>query len=100
MSLVPVTEKVKALADKGQAIGSSIKFAFTGEEGVVFLDGTGETNVVSNEDKPADCTVRISLEDFHSLLSGELSPMSAFFTGKIKLDGDMAVAMKLGALFN
>ncbi len=100
MNLDLTTEKVKALADKGQAIGSSIKFAFTSGEGVIFLDGNGDANVVTNEDKEADCIVKISMDDFTDLLGGSLNPMTAFFTGKIKLDGDMGVAMKLGSLFS
>jgi hypothetical protein len=53
----------------------------------------------SNDDAPADCTVKVSLEDFGKLMERKLDPMTAFMTGKIKIEGDMGVAMKLGNLF-
>ena len=38
------------------------------------------------------------METFHEMFEGELDPTAAFMTGKIKIDGDMGVAMKLGQL--
>jgi putative sterol carrier protein len=50
--------------------------------------------------KDADCTVNVSLEDFKQLLSGDLNPMAAVMSGKVRINGDMGVAMKLPAIFN
>ncbi len=65
----------------------------------VFIDGTGEKNVVSSEDKEADCTIGVSTEDLQAMMAGTLNPMSAFMGGKIKVKGDMGIAMKLQSLF-
>lgn len=100
MTIEAITSKVSELAAAGDALGSTIKFVFNGGEGSVFLDGNGDSNTVSNEDKEADCTVGVDLNDFKDLLSGDLNPMGAFMGGKLKIDGDMGVAMKLGSLFN
>jgi|GEM_PF-1240902 len=43
-------------------------------------------------------TISISLEDFLALTGGELNPQAAFFAGKIRLDGDMNLAMGLMAM--
>ncbi len=43
-------------------------------------------------------TVSFVLEDFLAILGGELNPQAAFFAGKIRLDGDMNLAMGLMAL--
>jgi putative sterol carrier protein len=99
MTLDDITGKVTTMASNADALGSTLKFAFKGDEGVIFLDGMGAENTVSNEDKEADCTVTVELSDFQELLSGDLNPMTAFMTGKIAIDGDMGVAMKLGSLF-
>lgn len=64
----------------------------TGGDGVIVIDG----ETVSTADAPADCTVRLSLDDLQSLVDGEISPTSAFMSGKIKVEGDMTVAMSLG----
>ena len=90
----------QAVADKAasiDALGSTVKFIF--EDGLVYLDGSGDKNTVSNDDKEADCSINVAKEDFEDLMSGDLDSMSAFMGGKLKIDGDMGVAMKLSGLF-
>jgi putative sterol carrier protein len=70
----------------------SVKFDM-GDE-VIVIDGQN----VSTTDTPADCTIRISKENFEELIAGELNPTAAFMTGKIKVEGDMSVAMQLSQL--
>jgi putative sterol carrier protein len=53
---------------------------------------------VDESEEPADCTIRMKEEVFLKLLRGG-NPMTAFMTGKIKVDGDMALALKLKQLF-
>ena len=65
------------------------------------LGGTAallEEVVVTSEAKDAECTIKITKEDLVDLAKGDLNPMTAFMTGKIKIDGDMSVAMKLQSL--
>jgi putative sterol carrier protein len=50
---------------------------------------------VSNENRDADCTVGIKLEDLNALLTGDLEPATGFMMGKLKVSGDMSVAMRL-----
>jgi putative sterol carrier protein len=71
----------------------SVKFD-TGSDGVIVIDGA----TVSNADAPTDCTVKLSLDDLDSLISGDLNPTMAFMSGKIKVEGDMTVAMALSQL--
>ena len=98
MNLESITTRVKELAaKKGGSIGSKIKFQF--DEGHIYLDDTVSPALVSNEDEKADCTVKVSLSNFEKLISGEMNAMGAFMMGKIKVDGDMSVAMKLSSLF-
>ncbi|MCU0814675.1 MAG: SCP2 sterol-binding domain-containing protein [Burkholderiaceae bacterium] len=52
-------------------------------------------NTVSNDDKEADCTVGITLENLTAMLAGDLEPATAFMTGKLRVSGDMSVALKL-----
>lgn len=68
----------------------SVKFD-TGSDGVIVIDGA----TVSNTDAPTDCTVKLSLDDLDSLIAGDLNPTMAFMSGKIKVEGDMTVAMAL-----
>ena len=62
------------------------------------IDGTNGANQVSGEDIDANCTVDVSLDDFTSMLNGDLNPMGAFMSGKMKVKGDTGVALKLQTL--
>ncbi len=90
-------EQVNSKALGAQPIGNTLKFDFGNEQ--IYIDGTGSTNVVSGENKAADCVINISQQDLVNLMSGSLNPMGAVMSGKIKIDGDMSVAMKLQNLF-
>ncbi len=98
MSLESTIDAMKAKAAEASPLGSTLKFSFGGDDGQIFIDGTGDTNVVSADDKDADCLVNVTYADFKSLVSGDLNPMTAFMSGKIKVKGDMGVAMKLQSL--
>lgn len=89
---------VSEMAKKAAAvapIGNTLKFNMGGE--FIYIDGNNG-NAVTSEDKDADCTISVDKDDFLALTSGELNPMMAFMGGKIKVDGDMSVAMKLQSL--
>lgn len=98
MTLEEATSKVNEMASThGGKLKSKVNFKF--DEGVIHLDDTVEPTAVANEEKPADCTIKISLSNFDKMLSGDINPMMAFMTGKMKIDGDKGVAMKLAGLF-
>lgn len=47
----------------------------------------------------AKCNITVgNPDDWSDIVSGKLNPTSAFMTGKIKIKGDMGLAMKLSAL--
>ncbi len=92
-------EGIKERAANTPAIGNTLKFDF-GEGNIVYLDGSGDQNVVTNEDKDADCLIIVTPENFMALASGDLNPMMAVMSGKVKIKGDMGVAMKLQSLLS
>ena len=92
-----LTVLVKQQAISSNPLGKTLKFSL--EEDYIFIDGTGNNNVVSTANAEADCTIKVSTPDLHALINGQLNAMSAFMGGKITVDGDMGVAMKLQELF-
>jgi len=96
MSAETILNAIRERASNSSPFGNTLKFDLGGKQ--IFLDGTGAENQVSEADKDADCTISVSEEDFSSILQGDLNPMNAFMSGKIKVKGDMGVAMKLQSL--
>lgn len=84
---------VAALNEKldGAGFDASVKFVI-GDEGAVRIDENGAS--VSDDD--ADCTLTADQETFEGIMSGDMDPTAAFMGGKLAVDGDMGVAMKLG----
>jgi putative sterol carrier protein len=72
--------------------GRRVKIDF-GDQGVVMLDGAAQ--LVSEEDGPADTTIRVGWDDWQQLAAGQLDGMTAFMMGKLKVEGDMSNAMQL-----
>lgn len=89
MSLAELTETVKDRMG-GSAITGSIKFDL-GEAGVIRIAGDS----VDNEDGEADCTIKVAEDDFRAIMDGSQDAQAAFMMGKLKVEGDMAVAMQL-----
>ena len=98
MTLQEITAKMKEGASKKPAFGSSVKFAT--DQGVVHIDGNQAPPAVTNDDAAADCTIKMDFSDFADLIEGKLDGMSAFMTGKLKIEGDMGVAMKLKSILS
>jgi putative sterol carrier protein len=72
--------------------GKTVKLDF-GDEGVILLDGA--SGHVGENDAAADTTIKVSWDDWQKMAAGELDGMTAFMTGKLKIDGDMSNAMQL-----
>ena len=77
--------------------GKTVKIDFGGDDGVIFIDGAN--SLFSDADDAADTTIKVSWDDFQSLASGALDGMTAFMTGKLKVEGDMGNAMQLQGIF-
>lgn len=96
MTLQELTEQIRRKVTQADNIQDTIKLVT--DQGVVYIDGNQSPTEVTNEDKPADCELQISLENLVKLGRGDLNPMMAVVTGKLKIKGDMALAMKMGQI--
>ncbi len=88
-----VTAAVAALSERlSGGIAGTAKFVIEGE-GALIVDGSD----VRAGDDEADVTLTADRETFEGILTGDVNPTAAFMQGKLAVDGDMGLAMQLGA---
>ena len=90
------------IPEKAAGVNSVIHFKFSGAEpgewNAVIKDGKAEVARGIPHSKP-NMTLMADSSDFVKLFTGEMDPMKAFMQGKVKLQGDMNLAMKLMQMF-
>ena len=92
------TELAAKMNEVGAVLpGKTVKLDF-GDNGTIMLDGVG--NTVSEDDGAADTTIKIAWDDWQSMADGQLDGMTAFMTGKLKVEGDMSNAMQLQSVLS
>ena len=90
------------LPEKAQGVNAVVHFKFTGAEAgdwnAKIADGKVEV-AQGAPANPATMTLTADSTDYVKIFTGELDGMSAFMQGKIKLAGDLNLAMKLMGMF-
>jgi len=97
MSIEAAADAIRSKVGDDSGLGATVKFD-CGKDGVVFVDAVSSPNTVTNENQDADCTIGLELDALNDLISGDLDPTAAFMQGKLKVEGDMSVAMKLSSV--
>jgi len=90
-----------ASPEKLKGIDAIILFDLKGDDGgqwTVNIDD-GQVSIEDGAPDSPDVTVRAASEDLKALIRGDLNPMAAFMRGKLKVTGDMSIAMQLQKLF-
>jgi putative sterol carrier protein len=93
-------EQVPRRVDPEQARGldGAYRFDIDGA-GTWRLESDGDRVLVSESDAPADCVIRADEATFLEIVEGRLSAMSAYMAGKIRVEGDLGLAMRLRNVF-
>src|SRR6267378_2044819 len=92
-----IAKKLQERPDISKAVNSVYEFNITGDNGGVWtVDLTKEPGAVTaGSTGGAKCTVTAATGDFMNIVSGKMNPQMAFMSGKLKIKGDMGLAMKL-----
>ena len=82
-------------------LNKTLQWQITGDDPGIWalhlMDGTVRL-IPGGVEKP-DVTFTLARRDCQALEAGKLNPMQAFMTGKLKVTGDMGLAMKVPQLF-
>jgi putative sterol carrier protein len=81
-----------------QALDASYRFDVEGA-GSWRVESDGDSLAVTESDAPADCVIRSDEPTFLRIVRGEQSPMGAYMTGKVKVEGDLGLALNLRDVF-
>jgi len=101
-----VKETFDAMASKFQpskaaGINATIQYDIAGDQAgtwhAVIEDGACAVNAGPGANP--NLTLTMSSQDWLDMVGGKLSGQMAFMSGKLKLKGDMGLAMKVGSLF-
>jgi putative sterol carrier protein len=96
MSVSDIEAAFAGNLDKFGDLDATVKFDFGDDR--LYVDGTQKPATMSHEDKDADCTLVITPENLIAIQEGKLDPTMAFMTGKLKVKGNTAIAMKLSSI--
>lgn len=89
------------IPEKANGVNATILFDLSGDNGgqywIKVADGTAETGEGNISD--AAMTVKATADDWFAVATGQMNAMQAFMTGKLKILGDMGLAMKMQTMF-
>ena len=91
----------KFRADKAAGVSATIQYDITGDQGgtwhAVIKDGACTVNPGAAANP--NLTLTMAAQDWLDMVAGKLPGQQAFMSGKLKLKGDMGLAMKIGGMF-
>ena len=88
-------------ADKAAGVNATIQYEITGDQGGVWhaIIKDGQCTVGAGPVTDPTLTLTMAAQDWVDMVAGKLSGQMAFMSGKLKLKGDMGLAMKIGGMF-
>ena len=92
---------LSAAVDASKIAGMNAVYQFNIGDAVYAVSvADGALNVSEGAAEKASIELTMAEADFLALTKGELNGQQAFLTGKLKIKGDMTLAMKLQSVFN
>lgn len=87
--------------DKAEGVDAIFQFVLTGDNGGNYWIKVAnkQAEVHEGENPAPTMVITATANDYLGVVNGDINPMSAFMQGKIKVKGEMALALKLQALF-
>ncbi len=100
-SVADILEQMKSKFNADAAAGMENVFQFQVEDGDSFYVAINDGNfdVQKGEHDDPSVTMIMDTETLLGVMTGELDGMQAFMGGKLRVEGDMMLGLKLGELF-
>lgn len=91
-------QKIDENKAQASSVGAVYKFVLDGDGGRTFLLNLTDNPGVTESDGPAQCTIKMAAKDFVELIESRGDARQFFFMGKLKIEGDYGLAIKLRKL--
>jgi len=92
----------RLIPSKAEGVNATIQFNLSGDNGGLYwlriADGKCEAGQGQAENPKM--TLKAAADDWFAVSTGKMNAMQAFMSGKIKIEGDMGMAMKLQTMFS
>jgi putative sterol carrier protein len=93
-------EGLEERIDSARTRGTTASYRFDVQgAGSWHVDVKDGAVAVTESDAPAECVIRASEENLLRIVRGELNPVTAYMTGRVKVEGDLTLATRLRDLF-
>ena len=93
-------EAMEARAEALAGLGHRVRFDLTDTDETILLDATGPALSVTSGKEDAEAVLSMASDTLEKLITGKMSPMVAFSTGRLRVAGSQGVALKLAGLLN
>jgi len=92
-----IENRIKSKADKAAGLNATYQFDLSGESWTLRI-ADGAPSITPGAAQNPDTTMIATTEDWMNIATGKLNPVAAFMQQKLKVKGDMGMAMKLQGL--
>lgn len=93
-----IATRLSADPDKARSVNAVYQFDITGDDGGTWTVDLTRPAVTSGSSGKAQCTITVSSKDFSDIIAEKLNAQMAFLQGRLKVAGDMSLALKLGTI--
>ncbi|MCX7606331.1 MAG: SCP2 sterol-binding domain-containing protein [Bacteroidia bacterium] len=97
MTVEEITQAIQQRLDRASDLRGTVKFVIDGDK-IIHINANQQPPLLTVGDQPADCTVKLSSDTFQDIITGKGSAMTAFMFGKIKVEGNMGIAMAISRI--
>lgn len=91
-------QKIAENKEKASEAGAVYKLVLHGDDGGTFLVNLADDPGLMESDGEAHCTIKMGVSDFLEMVEGRTDSRLLFFMGKLRVEGDMGLALKLKKL--